>query len=62
MAIGKPRRVGPIGRPGKRKGWVGKPTTSYGSSLIEDQNRTKAFYPTTTTTTSTTTTTTTTTT
>lgn len=45
--IGKASRVGNIGNRGKRRGSIGKPGTTYGSSLTLDQDRIKGKYPTT---------------
>lgn len=47
--IGKPSRIGRIGKPGKRRGPIGKATGTYGSSQHTDLTRVKADYPTTTT-------------
>lgn len=47
MAIGSPtKKVGSVGRRGKRAGQLGRDKTIHGSSLTPDQDNPKVYYPT----------------
>lgn len=55
--IGGPKRIGNIGSGRSRRGGIGNPGTTVGSSLVLNQNKAASLYPTTTTAAPTTTTT-----
>jgi hypothetical protein len=48
--IGRASRVGNIGRSAKRRGGIGSPSTTYGSSQTINDDKIKTEYPTSTTT------------